>query len=87
MTVEAKTYSLMPNSKIITDSALAYVTILRLKREGLGYNSSGGDAPGDREYLHEKTTGLVEFLNPGIEILDPMATYDKTEKVKVIYKY
>lgn len=54
---------------------LANTTILRVAREGLGYNRVTG-IPGDREYIFSQSQGKVSFIVP----------FGNSERVYVRYK-
>lgn len=87
--VAFKTYNLAYGTTFIIDPELINVRLLRVTRSGTGYNSSGGDTPGSREFKYTSSTGRVEFLNPGASgAYNPGSTYDELpETVTVRYKY
>lgn len=89
MTVEWKTYTTVPGDTYFDASELAGVTVLRVIREGLGYNRKRSGFIGDRGFRHTPASGRLEFLNPFIGYTVDMGSYDLVvgEKVYVRYKY
>lgn len=62
--IGTKTYKLNIGSDFIIDSLLAYSNILRVKREGLGFNLVDS-TPVDRECLYTSAEGKIQFQNAG----------------------
>ena len=82
MIVYKKQYTMRAGtSPSIFDAALAYATILVVKREGIGWNKCQfATTPGNREYLHTVSDGSIDFQ-------DYATTLTDDQKVLVIYKY
>jgi len=84
MTVVSETYLLESGAApVIFNPAFAYVTILRVRREGIGYNNTGGGTPGNREFVHTIPSPYIVFQNPAEGL---PGTDVGTERVTVIYK-
>lgn len=81
--IKTKFYVSETGAFSIVDPELIGVTILRVCREGVGYNIKVG-TPGTREYKFTITTGEVLFQEPFI-IID-VGPYDKRERVMVRYR-
>ena len=66
----------------INDPSLAYVTVLRVKRAGLGYDVTQNEIPGNREVYYNSATGSLNFVNPGVNFRDSFE-----DRVTVLIKY
>jgi hypothetical protein len=75
MTIERKQY-LMTNNNRVSDPALSNVTVLRVTREGTGFNETTS-AVSNREYTHDAGGGQIVFADRGIG----------DESVVVVIKY
>lgn len=85
--IKTKQYYLIPETTIINDPELAYVNVLRVHREGLGYNVTQNTVPGDREVVHEASAGNLVFLNEGSVLTGDGPVLRTAEKVSVTFKY
>lgn len=92
MTIETRTYYGVPGAILLSDPSLINVKVVRVKRAGTGYNSSGLNDPGNREFQYTPSNGRIRFLDefigqPGISsgsVFDPPT---HPEKVMVRIKY
>lgn len=82
--IRAKIYRLHPGSYSVSDSDLFESTILIVKRNGIGFDSSGGNTPGTREFEHIADT--ITFADAGADLFDPASTVDKTEMIYCLFK-
>ena len=64
------------------DARIANVIPISVKREGTGYYSSNGAAPGNLQYRYNSGAGQMEFEIAGTQPVDANA-----ERVFVKYKY
>ncbi len=80
-----KVYSAPGGQYSITDPVLSYTDVLKVKREGMGYDIVITGSPGNRQVLYETMAGKITFLNPFIEG-GPGFPSDVQEKVYVLYK-
>lgn len=81
--VTSQTYSGVPGDTQIFAPELAYVRILGVKREGLGYNVFFGLPPGNRQVEYDPA-GFIKFDIPFTgDISDTMDIL--TEKVFVLW--
>lgn len=91
MTIERKTYQLQDGVNFIQAAELANTVILRVEREGLGYNVTQTATPSDREVYYTSGDGKLLFLNPGASVYynPPGTSTDvlKNELVKVLFKF
>lgn len=89
MTIEWNTYKPVEGTTYFDASELAGVTVLRVIREGLGYNRKRSGSIGDRGFRHTSASGRIEFLNEFQGYTVDMGSYDLVvgEKVYVRYKY
>lgn len=76
MPVRSKTYYPTAGTFVITDPSIAYVTLLKVAREGLGHEIVFA-APGNREVKYSSGLGSIEVEQ----------VYNEDEKVFVLYKY
>lgn len=83
MTITSMVFTPMMGTTTFTDPILSYVTILRLCREGLGYNRT--DTVGNRSFVHNVAAGSVTFENPFTG--DPTSTVTDTEKLFIKFKF
>lgn len=86
MTIATKRYT-MPAGGLarVIDAALSFVHILRVEREGLGYNQCNPitapvDVAGNREFIHDAFVGGIYFQDTDSPLLE-------NQNVFVIYKY
>lgn len=78
MIIASKVVTMLAGSYLtLPDPELMYVTILRVKRNGLGYNRVSGLSIGNREFVQVPEDGMVQF---GIAA-------DVNEEVFVKYKF
>lgn len=60
MTLETKYYYGVPGTTWLADPTLIFVQVIRLTRQGLGYNMVEA-TPGNREFTHDQATGVLTF--------------------------
>lgn len=80
-----KVYNAPGGQYSITDPVLSYTSVLKVKREGLGYDIIITGAAGNRQVLYETSAGRITFLIPFNEG-GPGFPTDLQEKVYVLYK-
>lgn len=80
--ITSMVFTPLAGTTVFSDPSLAYVTILRLCREGLGYSQAS--AVGNRKFVHNQGAGSVTFENPFFG--DPTNDVDK-ERLFIKFKY
>lgn len=83
MSLKTKTYSPMPGTYTVTDGGISYSRILKVKREGTGYNVIISGTPSNGQVLYTSATGTLTF-NIAFNG-DPTGASDLTEKIYVLY--
>lgn len=85
MTITTRRYT-MPAGGLgrIIDASLSFVRVLRVEREGLGYNQCNpillpSDVAGNREFVHDAFVGGIYFEDAAIALSD-------NQNVFIIYK-
>lgn len=82
MTITSAVFTPLGGTTVFSDPSLCYVTIIRLCREGLGYNRD--NVVGNRKFVHDQAAGSVEFENAFLG--DPSNDVD-SEKLFIKFKY
>lgn len=60
-----RVYNTTPGADFIAVPELAFVTVLKVKREGLGYDvTTASTFPGNRQVRHQVSSGILTFLVP-----------------------
>lgn len=89
MTIETRTYYGLDGAFSINDPSLINVKVVRVKRRGTGFNPASA-TPGNREFAHTQSVGLVEFSSDD-PFVDPPSTtftpFPTPEKVMITIKY
>ncbi len=83
MSLTTKTYWPLPGSYTISDGSIAYVKLLKVKREGTSYDIIRAGTPTNRQVLYTASSGSLTFsvaFNG-----DSSGATDVTEKVYVLY--
>lgn len=70
----------------ISVPALLYVTVLKVKRQGLGFDILNSGTPGNRQVVYDAAAGSLTFNTAFIDAADPTAPVDNVEGVYVLYK-
>lgn len=83
MSLTTKTYGPLPGSYTITDAAISYTTIYKVKREGTSYDIIISGTPTDRQVLYTASAGSLTFKVAFTG--DSSGATDVTEKVYVLY--
>lgn len=82
MTITSKVFLPGGGSATFTDPILSYVTIIRLCREGVGYNKTA--AVGNRSFVYNPGAGSVTFEN---EFDGTVTNEADMEKLFIKFKY
>jgi hypothetical protein len=64
---EVATYNTVAGQTTVTSGTLAYLStkhIIKVKREGIGYDIIASGVPGNRQVLHTPSTGTLTFDTP-----------------------
>jgi hypothetical protein len=60
---QARIYYTTPGVNVFTDSELSFVKVLKIKRQGLGFDKIETGTPIGRKALHTASSGSIEFEN------------------------
>lgn len=87
MALATKIYFALNGTTEIIDPTIANTDVLKVKREGLGFDIILTGVPGNRQVTYTSTSGKLKFLNPfdGTgPAVGPVGS--GSEKVYVLYK-
>jgi hypothetical protein len=87
MTTVSMIFPTLSGSYSIASPLLTNVVILRVCRQGVGYNTITGTDPGNREARYIDSAGQLVFENPFEPDPDPSSSLEAGEPIYVRFKY
>lgn len=70
----------------LSTAELLYVTVLKVKRQGFGYDIITSGSPGNRQVVYDQAAGSLTFNNEFIAAADESLPVDNVEPVYVLFK-